>query len=132
MAYAAKTKVPVVQSQGEIRKLLLGHGASEFASGERMREKTTENLVGFMYSGITIQFSMVTPNDDPQEQRRMWRSFRMAIYSKLESVQSGISTFEEEFLSWVVTPNGQTIGKRFIPQLGRMEAIPKLLPGVTE
>jgi hypothetical protein len=47
-------------------------------------------------------------------------------------VDDGISTIEREFLADIMTPNGETVGDRLIPQIeeisrGRM--LPALIPG---
>jgi hypothetical protein len=39
------------------------------------------------------------------------------IKAKLEAVESGISTLEQEFLAQVVTESGRTIGEIIIPQI---------------
>ncbi len=43
------------------------------------------------------------------EHRRRWRCLLLAIKAKLVVVDSGIATFEEEFLSRIVVQDGQTI-----------------------
>ena len=43
------------------------------------------------------------------EERRRWRALLLVIKAKLEAVQSGIVTFEEEFLAHVVMPDGRTV-----------------------
>lgn len=43
------------------------------------------------------------------EHRRRWRCLLLAIKAKLVVVDSGIATFEEEFLSRIVVQNGQTL-----------------------
>jgi hypothetical protein len=56
----------------------------------------------------------------------------LLIKAKLEAVESEISTVETEFMTWMVLPNGETVGQWMMPQLeaiyqsGKM---PPLLPG---
>ena len=67
-----------------------------------------------------------------QEIRRRWRALALAIKAKLECVESGITTFEQEFLAHIVVPNGQTIGEWIAPQLQHVYAsgeMPPMLPG---
>ena len=45
-----------------------------------------------------------------EEVRRRWRALLLVIKAKLESVESGIETFEEAFASQIVLANGQTVG----------------------
>ena len=35
--------------------------------------------------------------------------------AKLEAVESGIATFEEEFMAHIVMPNGKTVGEMALP-----------------
>jgi hypothetical protein len=41
--------------------------------------------------------------------RQRWRALALVVKAKLEAVDSGITTFEEEFLSFIMLPNGQTV-----------------------
>lgn len=62
--------------------------------------------------------------------RAQWRALALVIKAKLEAVESGISTLEEEFLAWVTLPNGASIGQALLPQLRRISesgSIPHLL-----
>jgi hypothetical protein len=67
--------------------------------------------------------------------RQRWRALALVIKAKLEAVDSGIVTFEEEFLAHVVLPNGSTVGEYMEPQIqwvydtGQM---PTMLPGLPE
>jgi hypothetical protein len=54
------------------------------------------------------------------------------IKAKLEAVQAGIVTFEEEFLAHILLPSGETVGEWATPQLEDIyEAggMPEVLPG---
>lgn len=65
-----------------------------------------------------------------REIRRLWRCLFLTLKAKLESVHSGIETFDEAFLAHIVTPGG-TVGDQVIPKMQAMiegEDI-KLLPG---
>ncbi len=67
--------------------------------------------------------------------RQRWRALALVVKAKLEAVESGISTFEEEFLANIMLPNNQTVGQYVLPQVeiayetGQM---PALLPGLGE
>jgi len=66
-----------------------------------------------------------------QECRRRWRALALAIKAKLEMVQSGISTFEVEFLPYIVLPGGKTVGNWLAPQIEdiyKSGKMPKALP----
>lgn len=54
------------------------------------------------------------------------------IKAKLEAVDAGISTVEEEFLAHVMTPDGSTVHEWLAPQLEHAYAsgqMPALMPG---
>ena len=61
--------------------------------------------------------------------RSKWRALCLCVKAKLEAVESGITSFEAEFLAHFVMPNGQTFGAYAIPQIeeaaqsGRMPAL---------
>jgi DNA modification methylase len=46
--------------------------------------------------------------------------------AKLEMVECRIATFEEEFLSYILTPNGKTVGETIIPQINENYATGKV------
>jgi hypothetical protein len=63
--------------------------------------------------------------------RQRWRALALVVKAKLEAVECGISTFEEEFLAWMMLPDGSTVGDRMLPQLEtayRTGQMPPLLP----
>lgn len=59
------------------------------------------------------------------EQRRRFRALLLSIKGKIESIDSGIETSEEAFLSHIVTDNRRTIYERLF--LDRQDTI-KMLP----
>lgn len=138
MAYAVKTSVSIDRSQGEIRKILAKHGATGFAFGEQMQT----SVVMFEMQSRRIRFILPMPplqsnnastarvKKYEQLCRSRWRCLVLAIKSKLESVESGITTLEEEFLAHVVLPNGKTMGDVAIPEIEssyKNNTMPKLL-----
>lgn len=51
------------------------------------------------------------------------------------AVEENVVTFEQEFLEFIVLPNGQTVGEYVRPQIAAAYAsgtMPKLLPGIGE
>ncbi len=52
-----------------------------------------------------------------QETRRRWRSINLVIKAKLEAVASGVSTFEEEFLAFIILPSDETVGEWLMPYI---------------
>lgn len=147
--YAKGTEVTVDRSRAEIEKILTRYGADQFAVGW----DTTRAVIGFEANGRKVRFVLPLPRLDeipthdrnyrsvPESQRRnrldaearrRWRALCLAIKAKLEVVESGIATFEDEFLAHLVLPDGTTVADQVRPKLaeaystGRM---PELLPG---
>ncbi len=152
--FAAKTGVSVSKSREELEALLTRYGASSFASGW----SGTRSIIQFDFKGRRVRVVLELPTQSERrfthtpgrgnprppadamrewEQgcRARWRALALVVKAKLEAVESGIATFEQEFLAYVVLPNGQTAGEVLIPQIassyehGRM---PPLLPGAAD
>ena len=121
MTFAAKTDVSPEKSRAEIERTLMRYGASHFGYASM----PDVAVVMFQAHGRSLKFSLPLPAKKyPQTQpqyeqviRSRWRALALAIKAKLECVESKISTFEEEFLSNIVLPNGQTMGERYIPEI---------------
>lgn len=70
-----------------------------------------------------------------QATRQRWRALLLVVKAKLEAVESGISTFENEFLAHIVLPSGGTVAEWLVPQLQEAYAhkrMPPLLPGASK
>ncbi len=120
--YADGTKVPAEQSRTEIEKTLARFGADQFMYGS----KADAAVIAFRAHGRHIRFLLPLPTpeelkrtrlDKDREVRRRWRSMAMCIKAKLESVATGIETFEESFMAQVVLPNGMTMAEHAQPLL---------------
>lgn len=150
MSYAANTKVTVDKSRAEIERTLQRYGASSFAYGW----DAGRAMVQFVHDGRQVRFTLPMPDRNDrkftitkqnryrsedvayqmweQACRQRWRALALVVKAKLEAVDCGITTFEDEFLAHLVLPNGSTVGEWTRPQLediynsGRM---PELLPG---
>lgn len=130
--YAEHTRVPVGQTRNEIERTLQRYGADQFLYGI----ETGRAVVGFRMKGRQVKISIALPKGDSdrdqKEARRLWRSLAMIIKAKLESVASGVSIFDDEFMAFIVLPDGQTVGEFMRPQIHQAylnRAMPKLLPG---
>lgn len=124
--YAERTKVPIERSRDEIERVLKRYGADQFMYGWR----DGAALIAFRAQGRQIRFVLPTP-DDPQEARQRWRALVLVIKAKLEAVESGIVTFEDEFLAHIVLPDGQRVGEWLEPRLAlayESGKMPPLLP----
>jgi hypothetical protein len=149
--YAAQTTVPPERSRAEIERTLGRYGASQFMYGW----DTGRAVVAFRAHEKNIRFILPLPDREDfthtsgrsprrrtqlqveqawqQASRQRWRALALAIKSKLETVESGIATFEDEFLAYIVLPNGQTVGEFTLPQIEQAYAtglMPRSLPGL--
>jgi hypothetical protein len=127
MSYAEKTSVPVDRSQSEIKKILSKYKATGFAYGE----SGATSIVMFELAGRRIKFILpMPPAPSPnatlasvrtydQLCRSRWRCLVLAIKAKLECVESGITTLEQEFMAHIVLPSGETVGQVMIPQIAQ-------------
>ena len=148
MKYAESTGVAVEKSKGDIERTLKRYGSKSFVCG------TQENkaAVIFVLNGKRIQFVLELPKFEdyqytpsrrkkrsPDEQikeheqacRQKWRALLLIIKAKLEAVESGIATLDEEFMAYTLLPNGQTVAKWMIPQIENVYSthqMPPLLP----
>jgi hypothetical protein len=148
--YADKTNVSAEQSRMEIERILRRYGAKEFAYAT----KEDRAMIGFSAQGRYIKIMLPIPNAgsrefqytparqqrrSPQEAekaweqacRQRWRALALLIKAKLEAVESGIITFEAEFESYTVLPDGRTVGEFIQPQITaayERGEMPPLLP----
>lgn len=134
--YAEKTRVPIDQSKAEIEKILAKYGASSFG----YVTKAQGAVVMFEVHKRRIQFTLPLPeypsdnatnrdiSDHQQLCRSKWRSLVLCIKSKLESVSSGITTLEQEFMAHIVLPSGVTVGQVMIPQIEKSYETNKMPP----
>jgi len=132
MSYARKTKVPIERSKSEIEKTLMRYGASQFAYAT----KWDQAVIMFRANDRGVRFNLPLPSVheflktkrgvrsmgaalSAREQacRERWRALALVIKAKLESVASGITIFEEEFMAHLVTAGGRTLGERLLPEL---------------
>jgi hypothetical protein len=119
--FAATTSVSVDRSRAELEALLGRFGVDGFAYAWEGGMET----VGFVYTGKRIRLSIALPERDQfraqtawdQERRRRLRVLVLAIKALLVAVEDGVVAFEDAFLSWLVTPGGQTIGELVAPEL---------------
>lgn len=130
--YAAETSVSVERTQSEIRKTLERYGATGFMFGQNRGS----GVVGFEMRARRVKFVLPVPEatdrKGQQLERQRWRCLLLAVKAKLECVESGISTFEDEFLAHIVLPNGKTVGEAIQPQIAatyRDGQMPPLLGG---
>ena len=71
-----------------------------------------------------------------QAMRQRWRALALVVKAKLEAVDSGITTFDKEFMAHILLPDGRTVSDFMVPQIkeaydtGKMPPmLPLLGPG---
>lgn len=104
--YADGTSTTVDYSRAEITRTLKRYGATGHVLGD-----TSDQLIcGFTADDRQVRFIVAKPNPcSDAEERRLWRCIVLVIKSKLESVHTGIETFEDAFLANIVTPDGRLV-----------------------
>ena len=147
--YAANTSVNVDKSKREIELILMRYGAEQFAYACSAKGAT----VGFRMRNRMIRLDLPLPGKDhesvalspggklrcdaaiekawEQACRQKWRALALIIKAKLEAIESGITSFDEEFLAYTLLPNGQTVGAHTLPALAQAYETgetPALLP----
>lgn len=144
--FAENTEVSVEKSRAEIERLIIRYGATStaFINGH------ARAMIMFEAKGRRIAFDLPLPAQDekqferdgrnsvlgPQKRhdrweracRQKWRALALVIKAKLEAVESGITSFEDEFLAHIVMPDGQTVGQHVRPTIAASYAANKMVP----
>ncbi len=133
MTYAEKTSVSIEVSIGHIEKVVTKHGADAF-SYARDRENA---MVQFRLDGRLIRYRVELPafvdfkttqtgreRNDTQAQkeweqacRARWRQLLLLVTAKLVGIESGITSVDEEFMSFIVLPDNTTVGDTMLAQI---------------
>lgn len=152
MAYAETTAVPVERSIAEIVTLAKKAGAQRIAQAE----EPDRFSIQFTIQERTVRFRVALPSleempkydgrrallTDEQRRSRMGQAHRqraralmLVIKAKLESVESGVETFEQAFLPNVVLSDGSTVYDRVAAPIAkeyRLGGVQQLLIGGPE
>lgn len=151
--YAAETEVSADRSRAEVERTLARYGATQFIYGWDREGGTA--ILGFRLQGRMIRLVVPMPSpDDPefrlspggrtrpnaaitaayeQAVRQRWRAVALIVKAKLEAVEAGISSVEQEFLANILLPDGRTVGQWAQPQIEAVYTtgqMPRLLPGL--
>lgn len=137
--YAARTSVSVERSRAEIESTLVRYGAEQFMYGWDAQGA----LIAFVVEVSPgqkrqVRFHLPLPSRDLREFthhsrgarsaaeaerlweqacRQRWRALLLVVKAKLEAVETGIASFEDEFLAYIMLPDGRTVGGWVGPQL---------------
>lgn len=152
--YAENTSVSSEKSRSEIERTLQRYGATGFAYGW----ETDKAIIAFKLKDRHIRFTLTMPDRKSNEisrtpgkgwsrslesqntaydkaVRQRWRALALIVKAKLEAVDSGIVTIEEEFLAHIILPDNRTVSEWVAPQIEKAYLsgqMPKLLPGIGE
>ncbi|MGS1095823.1 hypothetical protein ACVCNR_14695 [Aquamicrobium terrae] len=146
MAYAATTNVAVSKTKGEIDGLLRKHKAAGFG----IFEEATRAMLVFEMAGRRIVFHLPLPNQMDkrfimtergktrtvdsamaaweQACRSRWRALFLCIKAKLESIESGIESFEDAFLAHIQMPDGHSVSEHVRPRIAQAYESGSMLP----
>ena len=131
--YAKNTTVSSELSRLEIERVLIRYGAENFAYASI----PGSSFIAFTMYEKQVKFILPLPKKEEyqltntgrkrteksqyeaweQACRQRWRALKLVIQAKLEAVECGISVFEDEFMSNIVLPGGQTVGDFIKPQI---------------
>ena len=149
VSYAQDTSVSVEKSRAELETILSKYGASRFGymtDTDRRRDwlctphgkavkfvlplpSTSEFAMKFRYKARVQCSPEEMHRNWEQACRSRWRALCLCVKAKLEAVECGITSFEQEFLAHFVMPNGSTFGDYAIPKIeeatksGKMPAL---------
>lgn len=134
--YAASTDVSSDRSRAEIERTLTRYGADQFAY-MTSRERA---VIAFVANDRQVRFELALPDRaDPefthhsrgartssaaeaayeQAVRQRWRALALVVKAKLEAVDAGIVSFEQEFMAHMVLPGGATVFETMAPAVAR-------------
>lgn len=145
--YAATTSVSSEQSRNEIERTLRRYGADDFAYATN-RERA---MIGFAANDRQVRF--ILPMPDPQAKefthtpatkklrsaaeaekafeqavRQKWRALALMVKAKLEAVEAGIVTFEQEFATHMVLSDGRSVMDHIAPAIAENYASGRVRP----
>ncbi len=149
--YAESTQVSCDRSRAEIERTLVRYGATGFSYG--WDTASAKAMVAFALSDRMIRFTLPMPDRQDkrftktetgrersesssqtaweQAGRQSWRALHLVVKAKLEAVEAGITTFDDEFMAHIVMPDGQTLGEHVTPKIAlayQNGRTPRLLP----
>lgn len=143
--FAEGTSVSVEKSRAEIEKLITRYGAQSTA----FMNAPGRALIVFEAKERRIMFELPLPDKAEkrfthgkvgrssyvqarkpeaataaweQACRQSWRALALVIKAKLEAVEAGITSFEDEFMAHIVMPDGQTVATHIKPRIAEAYA----------
>lgn len=155
MAYAVGTSVSLVNSLAELEKVARKAGFRNFMQGvaddriviafsspegRQVRfivplDEMGDDLLAKM-AALSRSYGTKLPrtHDDAfqQHRRQIGRALLLTVKAKIESMEAGIETFEDAFMSQLALPDGSTVGTWVRRDIAQIETSgkqpPRLLP----
>jgi hypothetical protein len=130
--YAEGTSVSPEASQQEISGLMRRYGADGFVVGWDGDRAAIQFRRGERLFRVDLPIPARADYQDRRagngrvvsgqaaydaEVRRRWRALVLTVKAKLEAIQNGIATFEDEFLAYLMLPDGTTAGPRVLAEV---------------
>lgn len=149
MPYAENTTVSPARTREELEKFLVRRGATGFVAGWQ----GDRNVVSFIWRDRHMRVEVpllerthvkITHTEtarrrtERQQQeaydkmvRSRWRAVFLIIKAKIETIELGASTLDQEFGMSYVLPDGSTVADNVLPRLEQAFStgeVPELLP----
>lgn len=123
--YAWGTKVSIDKSRSELMGLLAKHGVEDIATthsatrGDAVRFRIGERWFELAvprptFEDVKVDYARISGTWDDNrdaEWRRRWRAQLMLLKMKLEFIETGESTVENELMSHMLLRDGQTLAE---------------------
>jgi len=144
--FAQGTPVKVEKSRAEIERMIVRYGATSTA----FMNGPDRAMIVFEAKDRRVMFRLpLTSQDDKRylrdgrnhlrsqaermraweaDCRQRWRALALVIKAKLEAVESGITSFEDEFMPYIVMPDGKTVADHVKPTIARVYDGGHMLP----
>jgi len=150
--YALNTSVSTDKSINEIRAVLKKYGATGFAFGEsnqaiqvgfelrgrrvrfRVPMPTAESVKNQIDLNVRNQYTRGLSNNEVVKRTiekatpQLYRALLLVIKAKLESVESGIESFDQAFMAHLLLPSGETISEWWAPQADQIYSGKRMPP----
>jgi hypothetical protein len=126
--YIRGASVTCSASQIEIQAMLAASGAT----GIRIASEHGKTRITFRSGAHHFLLALPAASSDlPHAQeaaRRGWRQLAALVQAKLDAVNVGIATFDEEFLAYMVMPGGATVFQAVAPGIAAAYAAAAPVP----
>lgn len=153
--YARNTAVSVERSEAEIKRTLVRYGGDNIVIGTS--RELRQAAVQFVLKERSYKVAIKLPDfgssefhrtgtgrarvleaatrDYERACRQKWRVLALLLKAQLEAIHEGILSPDDAFMSWLMLPNGQTVGEAVRPHMDKLlagQSAAKALPFFAE